>query len=79
MSSSASAGAGGGPSVSAEELAAAEKEAAAAERALADAKARRAALSAELRDFDKAWPKIGTRISKLQMEVRSVEVSSFPC
>lgn len=66
MSSSA------GPAVSAEEMAAAEKEAAAAEAALADARGRRSAASASLRDWDKAWPKLGTRISKLEMEVTSL-------
>jgi hypothetical protein len=61
-----------GPAVSAEELAGAEKEAAAAEAALADARGRRSAASASLRDWDKAWPRLGTRISKLEMEVASL-------
>ena len=61
-----------GPAVTAEELAAAVREAAAAEGTLAEARGRKAALSAELRDFERAWPKVGTRISKLEMEVASL-------
>jgi len=57
----------------AEELAAAERDAAAAAAALTEVRGRKTALAAELRELERAAPKLATRVSKLTMELAALE------